>query len=170
LFLEFAKVEITLTPERLSDGTVSSGGHSFAVYKKLAGITSNQLASPSQERRAGGRPSMKRMLLRVAGLMVLLSAVGVVAAQADTHVSVQVGIGVPVAPVVVAPRVVPVAPVPYPAYGPYYGPAPYPGYVWQPGYYVGYRWVPGAWVPPHAHVYVAPRAAYGSAHAYHGHH
>jgi hypothetical protein len=111
---------------------------------------------------------MKRMLLRVAGLMVLFSAVGVVAAQADTHVSVQVGIGVPVAPVVVAPRVV--APVPYPAYGPYYGPAPYPGYVWQPGYYVGYRWVPGAWVPPHAHVYVAPRAAYGSAHAYHGHH
>jgi hypothetical protein len=80
---------------------------------------------------------MKRMMLRVAGLMVLFGALSVATAHADTRFSVHVGVGVPVAPPVV------VAPSPY-RYA--YAPAPYPGYVWQPGYYVGYRWVPGAWV------------------------
>jgi len=72
---------------------------------------------------------MKRMMLRVAGLMVLFGALSVATARADSRFSVHVGIGAP--PVVVAP-------------GPYgydgYGQAPYPGYVWQPGYYVGARW------------------------------
>jgi hypothetical protein len=80
---------------------------------------------------------MKRMMLRVAGLMVLFGALSVATAHADTRFSIHVGVGAPAAPpVVVAPR----------SYG-YATPAPYPGYVWQPGYYVGYRWVPGAWVP-----------------------
>jgi WXXGXW repeat (2 copies) len=83
---------------------------------------------------------MKRMMLRVAGLMVLFGALSAATAHADTRFSVHVGVGVPVAPPVV------VAPSPYrDGYG--YAPAPYPGYVWQPGYYVGYRWIPGAWVP-----------------------
>jgi hypothetical protein len=117
---------------------------------------------------------MKRMLVRVAGLMVAFGALSVATAQAGPHFSVQVGVGVgvPVAPVVVAPPVaVAPAPYPYPAYPAYYAPAPYPGYVWQPGYYVGYRWVPGAWVP-HGHVYAGPGYAYGygHVHAYHGHH
>jgi hypothetical protein len=79
---------------------------------------------------------MKRMMLRVAGLMVLFGALSVPAARADSRFSVHVGIGAPVA----------VAPGPY-GYGSYYGQASYPGYVWQPGYYVGYRWVAGGWVP-----------------------
>jgi hypothetical protein len=117
--------------------------------------------------------SMKRLLLRVAGLMVVFGALSVATAHADSHFSVHVGIGVgvPVAPVVVAPPVaVAPAPYPYPAYRAYYGPAPYPGYVWQPGYYVGYRWVPGAWVP-HGHGYAAPRyrSGYGHAYGYRGH-
>jgi WXXGXW repeat (2 copies) len=80
---------------------------------------------------------MKRMTLRVAGLMVLFGALSVATAHADTRFSIHVGVGAPVAPPVV------VAPRPYA----YAAPVPYPGYVWQPGYYVGYRWVPGAWVP-----------------------
>ena len=80
---------------------------------------------------------MKRMMLRVAGLMVLFGSLTVATAHADSRFSIHVGIGAP--PVVVAP-------------GPYdydddYEQAPYPGYVWQPGYYAGYRWVPGGWVP-----------------------
>ena len=78
---------------------------------------------------------MTRMMLRVAGLMVLFGSLSVATARADSRFSVHVGIG---APVVVAP-------------GPYgydrYGQAPHPGYVWQPGYYVGARWVTGGWVP-----------------------
>ena len=115
---------------------------------------------------------MKRMLLRVAGLMVVFGALSVAPARADSHFSVHVGVGVgvPVGPVVVAPRVVVApAPYPYPAYPAYYGPAPYPGYVWQPPYYVGYRWYPGAWVP-RGRAYAAPRYpyGYGRARAYHG--
>jgi len=82
---------------------------------------------------------MKRMMLRVAGVMVLFGALSAGTAHADTRFSIHVGVGAPMAPPVV------VAPRPY-GYG-YATPAPYPGYVWQPGYYVGYRWVPGAWVP-----------------------
>jgi hypothetical protein len=82
---------------------------------------------------------MKRMMLRVASLMVLFGALSVATAHADTRFSVHVGVGVPVAPPVV------VAPSPY-GYGYGYARAPYPGYVLQPGYYVGYRWVPGGWV------------------------
>jgi hypothetical protein len=44
---------------------------------------------------------MKRMMLRVAGLMVLFGALSVATAQADTRFSFHVGVG---APVVVAPR------------------------------------------------------------------
>ena len=95
---------------------------------------------------------MKRMMLRVAGLVVLFGALSVATAHADTRFSFHVGVGVPVA----------VAPAPYP-YGAYAAPspyaryaAPYPGYVWQPGYYIGYRWRPGAWVP-RGRVLVAPR-------------
>jgi hypothetical protein len=73
---------------------------------------------------------MKRMMLRVAGLMVLFGALSAPTARADTRFSIHVGVGAPV----------------HGGYG-YAAPAPYPGYVWQPGYYVGYRWVPGAWVP-----------------------
>jgi hypothetical protein len=80
---------------------------------------------------------MKRMMLRVTGLMVLFGALSVATAHADSRFSIHVGIGAP--PVVVAPG-------PY-RYDGYYGPAPYPGYVWQPGYYIGHRWVAGAWVP-----------------------
>ena len=80
---------------------------------------------------------MKRMMLRVAGLMVLFGALSAATAHADTRFSIHVGVGAP--PVVVAPR-------PYGGYG-YATPAPYPGFVWQQGYYVGHRWVPGAWVP-----------------------
>jgi len=80
---------------------------------------------------------MTRMMLRVAGLVVLFGALSVGTARADTRFSIHVGIGAP--PVAVAPG-------PY-GYDGYYAQAPYPGYVWQPGYYVGYRWVPGAWVP-----------------------
>src|SRR6476646_3022047 len=87
---------------------------------------------------------MKRMLLRVAGLTVVVCALSVATAQAQSHFSVHVGVGVPVGPVVVAPRVAVGAAYPYPAYPAYYGPAPYPGYVWQPSYYVGYQWYPGA--------------------------
>lgn len=115
------------------------------------------------------RPSgggMKAIMLRVAGLTalaILVSGLSVAPASASGHVSISVGIGVPVAPVVIAPPVAPVvvAPVPVPRpvvvapapYG-YYAPAPYPGYVWRPAYYVGYRYVPGAWV----------RGPYGAAH------
>ena len=69
---------------------------------------------------------MKRMMLRVTGLMVLFGALSVATAHADSRFSVHVGVGAP--PVVVAPG-------PY-GYGAYVQ-APYPGYVWQPGYYVG---------------------------------
>ncbi len=113
---------------------------------------------------------MKRMLVRVAGLMVVFGALSVATARADSHFSIHVGVGVPVAPVVVAPPVaVAPAPYPYPAYPAYYGPAPYPGYVWQAGYYVGYQWYPGAWVP-RGRVYAAPRYpyGYGRARAYRG--
>jgi len=79
---------------------------------------------------------MKRMILRVAGLMVLFGALSVATAHADTRFSFHVGVGTPVA----------VAPGPY-GYDGYYTQAPYPGYVWQPGYYVGGRWVSGGWVP-----------------------
>ena len=48
---------------------------------------------------------MKRMLLRVAGLTVVVCALSVATAQAQSHFSVHVGVGVPVGPVVVAPRV-----------------------------------------------------------------
>jgi hypothetical protein len=70
---------------------------------------------------------------RLAGLTLVLGLFFVAAAEASTHVSVQIGVGAPIGvPVQVAP-------------------APYGGYIWQPGYYVwsgfGYRWVPGAWVP-----------------------
>ena len=85
---------------------------------------------------------MKRMMLRVAGLMVLFGALSVATADAETRFSIHVGIGAP--PVVVAPG----------PYG-YDGQAPYPGYVWQPGYYVGYRWIRGGWVPRGR--YVSPR-------------
>ena len=64
---------------------------------------------------------MKRMMLRVAGLMVLFGALSVATAHADSRFSIHVGVGGPVA----------VAPGPY-------------GY---DGYYVGYRWVGGGWVP-----------------------
>jgi len=115
---------------------------------------------------------MKRLLLRVAGLMVVFGALSVATAQADSHFSVHIGVGVPVAPVVVGPPVAVAPAYPYPAYRAYYRPAPYPGYAWQPGYYVGYRWVPGAWVPHGRVVYAAPHYrghGYGRGHANHGH-
>ena len=62
---------------------------------------------------------MKRLLVRVAGLMVVFGALSVTTARAQSHFSVHVGVGVPIAPVVVAPRVaVAPAPYPYPAYHP----------------------------------------------------
>ena len=72
-------------------------------------------------------------------LLVSLVLFGVVVtAQASTRVFVQIGAPVPVAPVLVAPAVIP----PPPAYG----------IIWRPGYYswsgYGYGWVPGAWVQP----------------------
>src|SRR6476646_9160499 len=65
---------------------------------------------------------MTRMMLRVAGLVVLFGSLSVAPARADSRFSIHVGIGAP--PVAVAP-------------GPY-------GYH---GYYAGYRGVPGGWVP-----------------------
>jgi len=109
---------------------------------------------------------MKGIMLRVAGLTIVLGALSVAPASASGHVSISVGIGVPVAPVVVAPPVAPVvvapvrvgppvvvAPAPYG----YVAPVPYPGYVWRAPYYVGYRYVPGAWV---RRPYVAPHYHY----------
>ena len=75
-----------------------------------------------------------------------------VPAKAGPRFFIQVGVPVPVAPVVVAPRVIP----PPPAYG----------YVWRGGFYdwngYGYGWVPGTWIrPPYAGaVWVGPRWAY----------
>ncbi len=84
-------------------------------------------------------------ILAVFAMLVL----AVPAAHAGPRVFIQVGVPIPVAPVVVAPRVIP------PPYG--------YGMVWRPGYYnwTGYRYamVPGAWVrPPYARaVWVGPR-------------
>jgi hypothetical protein len=76
---------------------------------------------------------MLHRLSRLVGLTLLVGLAYVPAAHADTRFSLS--IGVPFAPVAVAP-------------------APY-GYIWQPGYYVrqGFhrRWVPGSWVrAPHS--------------------
>lgn len=80
---------------------------------------------------------MGRTVLRIAGLAVLVAALHVPAAHADTRFSFGVGIGTPAPPVYVAPPVV----------------APYgyaDGYYWEPAYRVwvgsGYRWVPGRWM------------------------
>jgi hypothetical protein len=74
-------------------------------------------------------------MTRYARFLVFTLLIGlavVPAAQANTHVSVYIGIP---SPVVVAPP--PVA-------------APYVGSYWRPGHYewtrFGYRWVPGHWV------------------------
>jgi hypothetical protein len=91
---------------------------------------------------------MVRHFAGVGGLAVVAGLLAAPAAQASTHFSVQIGVGVP-GPVIVAP-----APVygPAPVYAPaqVYAGAPGPGYVWTPGYYVttrfGSRWVPGGWV------------------------
>jgi hypothetical protein len=76
--------------------------------------------------------TMLKRFAQLAGLTLLLGVVFVPAAHASTRISVQIGVPVPIAPVVFAP-------------------VPRPGYVWQRGYYVWtgfrYRWVPGAWVP-----------------------
>jgi WXXGXW repeat (2 copies) len=75
---------------------------------------------------------MMKRFAQLAGLTALLGVMFVPAAHASTRISVQIGVPVPFAPVVVAP-------------------GPPPGYVWQQGYYVrtgfGSRWVPGMWVP-----------------------
>ena len=75
---------------------------------------------------------MLKRFAQLAGLTLLVGVVFAPAAHASTHVSVQIGTSVPIAPVVFAP-------------------GPPPGYVWQRGYYVWtgfrYRWVPAAWVP-----------------------
>jgi hypothetical protein len=85
---------------------------------------------------------MGRTALRIAGLAVLVGALHVPAAHADTRFSFHVGVGTPVPPVVVVPA--PVYAAPY--YG-YY--ASYDDYYWVPAYRVwggyGYRWVPGRW-------------------------
>jgi len=84
----------------------------------------------------------------VAAFAVLVLAVP--AAHAGPRVFIQIGAPVPVAPVIVAPRVIPPPPYAY-------------GMVWRPGYYnwtgYGYALVPGAWVrPPYARaVWVGPR-------------
>jgi hypothetical protein len=106
---------------------------------------------------------MKGIMLRVASLTVLLGGLSVVPASAAGHVWIGVNIGVPVAPVVVAPPVVvarpvvvapPVVPVVVAPVTPVVvAPFPGPGFVWRAGYYVGPRFVPGAWV---RRGYVAP--------------
>jgi hypothetical protein len=92
---------------------------------------------------------MTRMASRIAVLAIAAVILAAPVAQAAPRFFLQVGVPVPVAPVVVA------APAPV-AYGPY-------GYVWRPAYnaWTGYRYqvVPGAWVrPPYARAaWVAPR-------------
>ncbi len=104
---------------------------------------------------------------RTSQILVLLTSlvvffIAVPPANAGPHFFFQIGVPVPVAPVVVAPRYVP----PPPVYG--YG---YP-YVWRGGYYnwngYGYGWVPGAYVrPPYAGaVWVGPRWVHGPRGAY----
>ena len=103
-----------------------------------------------------------QILLLLTSLAVFFVAVP--SASAGPHFFFQVGIPVPIAPVV-APAYV--APPPPPAYG----------WVWRAGYYnrngYHYGWMPGAWVrPPFAGaVWVGPRWAYGPRGAYwaHGH-
>ena len=72
---------------------------------------------------------MGRTVLHIAGLAVLVAALHVPAAHAQTRFSFGVGIGTPAPPVYVA---------------------PYNDYYWEPAYRVwighGYRWVPGRWV------------------------
>ncbi len=89
-----------------------------------------------------------RILLLLTSLFVLFIVVP--PASAGPHFYISVGVPVPIAPVVVAPRYVPPAPAPY-------------GWVWRAGYYdwngYGYGWVPGGWVrPPYVGSYwVGPR-------------
>jgi hypothetical protein len=70
-----------------------------------------------------------RTVLRIAGLAVLVAALHVPAAHAQTRFSFGVGIGTPAPPVYVA---------------------PYNDYYWEPAHREwighGYRWVPGHWV------------------------
>jgi hypothetical protein len=93
------------------------------------------------------RTSHLYRLLLLTSLAVFLVAVP--SAKAAPRFFIQVGVPVPIAPVVVAPPVLP----PPPAYG----------LVWRAGYYnwngYGYVWLPGAWVrPPFARaVWVGPR-------------
>ena len=72
---------------------------------------------------------MGRTVLRIAGLALLVAALHVPAAHAQTRFSFGVGIGRPAPPVYVA---------------------PYNDYYWEPAHRVwighGYRWVPGHWV------------------------
>jgi hypothetical protein len=83
----------------------------------------------------------------LAALAVLVFAVP--AAHAGPRFFIQIGAPIPVAPVVMVPRVIP----PPPAYG----------LIWRSGYYdwtgYGYAWVPGVWVrPPYARAaWVGPR-------------
>src|SRR5689334_19516093 len=90
---------------------------------------------------------MSRLALLAA---IVMFVVCVPAAQAGPRVFVGIGVGVPVAPVVVAPAYVPPPPPVY-------------GMVWRPGYYswtgYSYAWVPGVWVrPPFAGaVWVGPQ-------------
>ncbi len=82
---------------------------------------------------------MGRTVLRIAGLAVLVAALHVPAAHADTRFSFGIGVGRPAPPVYVAPA---------PVYAAPYGYAD--GYYWEPAYRVwigsGYRMGPGRWV------------------------
>ncbi|MGD1096536.1 MAG: hypothetical protein ABSB35_31655 [Bryobacteraceae bacterium] len=84
---------------------------------------------------------MKTKLL--AGLLVAGSSL-----FAAPRIGFGIGIGVPIAPVVVAPAYV------APAYVP---PAPGPDYAWVAGYYVGPVWHPGYWRRP---LVVGPRVGF----------
>src|SRR3981081_1521272 len=131
----------------LRSGQSPGGTGGFVAFKEKHGRsvgvgaftlkTGRSVAGPSGKRFAhllGGNSkeaAMKRFA-RLAGFTLLLGVVFVPAAHAGTHLSVQIGTPVPIAPVVFAP-------------------GPPPGFVWQPGYYVWtgfrYRWVPARWVP-----------------------
>ena len=80
---------------------------------------------------------MGTTVLRIAGLAVLVAALHVPAAHAQTRFSFGVGVGRPAPPVYVAP---PVVAAPYGYADDYY---------WEPAYRVwigsGYRMVPGRW-------------------------
>jgi hypothetical protein len=118
----------------------------FGVQVRSASLASHSLLRRTEE----------IMFKRFAVIGALALALGAMAAPAHAATRISVGIGVPVAPVVVAR-------------------APYPGYVWQPAHYArtpyGPQWVPGMWVPapyPYAYAYpyrprvvAAPRVGFG---------